>query len=63
MSNVLSISTVRPFSKKNGIPEHLVRSWIKQGILPGFYQGTRFYIHETQALEMLDRMSRRGEDQ
>lgn len=57
--NEVTITTVRPFSRKHGIPENLLRSMVKRGTLPGFYEGTRFYVHEEQALEALNRMSRR----
>lgn len=60
MSEV-SITTIRPFSKRHGIPENLLRSMVKRGTLPGFYEGTRFYVNEPQALELLNRMSRREE--
>lgn len=57
--NEISITTVRPFSRKHHVPENLVRSLIKRKLLPGFYEGSRFYINELQALEMLNQMSKR----
>lgn len=57
--NEVSITTIRPFSKKHNIPENLLRSMVKRGVLPGFFEGTRFYVNEPQALEMLNRMSKR----
>ena len=57
----MSIITIRPFSRKHNIPENLLRSMVKRGTLPGFFEGTRFYINERLALEMLDRMSKREE--
>lgn len=55
----VTITTIRPFSRKYNIPENLLRSMVKRGTLPGFHQGSRFYVHEVQALELLNQMSRR----
>ena len=52
--------TTRKFSKKYKIPEHLVRSMVKRGELPGFYSGNRFNINERLALKRLDEMSISG---
>lgn len=55
----ITITTIRPFSRKYNVPENLLRSMVKRGTLPGFFEGTRFYVNETQALETLNQMSRR----
>ena len=57
--NEVTITTIRPFSKKHHVPENLLRSMVKRGTLPGFFEGTRFYVNEAQALEMLNQMSKR----
>ena len=51
------ITTIRKFSKKHNLPEHLIRSLCKRGELPGFYQSSRFYINEGMALDKLNSMS------
>lgn len=35
-----------------------LRAWLKQGQLPGFYAGTRFYVAVDVLREKLDRESR-----
>ena len=57
----LSIITIRPFSRKHKMPENLLRSMVKRGTLPGFFQGSRFYINEVQALEVLAAMCKQKE--
>ena len=57
----LSIITIRPFSRKHNVPENLLRSMVKRGTLPGFFQGTRLYIHEQWALEVLEAMCKQRE--
>lgn len=57
--NELSITTIRKFSKKYNVPEHLLRSMCKRGILPGFNEKSRFYVNEGQTLELLNNMSKR----
>ena len=56
-----TLTTIRPFSKKYGVPENLLRSMVKRGTLPGFFEGTRFYVNEPLALEALSQMSKREE--
>ena len=46
--------TTRPAAKATKLPEHLLRSLVKQGKCPGFYQGARFYIHVPKLLELLE---------
>ena len=52
-----SITTIRKFSKKHNIPEHLTRNMCRRGELPGFFQNSRFYVNERLALDKLNSMS------
>ena len=51
------ITTIRKFAKKYGMPEHLIRSMCKRGEIPGFFQNSRYYVHERLALDKLNNMS------
>ena len=55
-----SVITISRFAKKYGLPAHLIRSLCKQKKLPGFYQQTRFYLHERRALETLNELCDSG---
>ena len=57
MSNEIAFLTTKGFSKKHAIPEHLMRTLVKQGKIPGFFQQRRFYVNERLALEALNTMS------
>lgn len=39
-----SYQTVPVYSKENGFPLHRLRTMVKTGVVPGFYNGSRFYI-------------------
>lgn len=54
----LSLLTIRQFSKKYNVPENILRSMCKRGVLPGFYEKSRFYINEEQAVEFINQMSK-----
>ena len=36
--------TIRTYSDNSGLSECFLRKMLKQGLLPGFYVGNRFYI-------------------
>lgn len=64
MSNPINapcLLTIRGMAKKHDLPEHLLRAMCKRGELPGFFANSRFYVHEGQALAMLDSLSARTE--
>ena len=50
--------SINKFSQANGVPENLIRREVKQGIVPGFYSGTWFYIDSPAYLEMLSARNR-----
>ena len=56
------IGTVRQTAKKKEVPERFLRSLRAQGKCPGFYSGTRFYIHQEKFEALLDEMSTVKED-
>ena len=45
--------SIRKFSAAYGVPENLIRREVKQGIAPGFYSGSWFYIDAPAYLELL----------
>lgn len=50
--------TIRQAARATGIPEFLMRTWLKQKKLPGFYAESRYYINVPLLMEMLDAESR-----
>lgn len=57
----MTIFTIRGESRETNLPEHFLRSLLRQNRLPGFYAGTRYYVNHDLLMEQLDAMSR-GED-
>ena len=51
-------STIRQFARAYALPEHMVRSLVKRGTLPGFSHGSRFYLHTELALRAIEELSR-----
>ena len=45
----MELLTINQYAKKTGIPECAVRRLHRNGELPGFYSGTRFYINVEKA--------------
>ena len=41
---------------ESGIPEYRIRQMIKEGIVPGFYAGRKYFINVDAFLEMLQQM-------
>ena len=46
--------TIKKAAQTTGIYEHRIREWCKQGTVPGFYSGTRFYINMPAFIEQLN---------
>ena len=44
------------------LPERTLRDMLKSGNLPGFYQGSRFYVNTLLLTEQLNGLSRTGHD-
>ena len=51
--NEQRFKSIKKFSRERGVPENFIRREVKQGIVPGFFSGSWFYIDEPQYLEML----------
>ena len=47
-------------AKRGPLPEWELRKRQKEGRLPGFFSGTRFYVRYDILLEMIERESRRN---
>ena len=45
--------TIRQTVQSEGIPETALRRLVKAGMIPGFYNGTRFYINVPALREQL----------
>jgi len=52
--------TIRPLSKNSGMSECFLRSLLKQGLLPGFYVGNRFYVDVPRFEAYLDALANGG---
>ncbi len=50
--------TYKQAALKYGWPDYRLRQWGKQGLLPGFYSGTRFYIDCERLREQLETYGR-----
>lgn len=48
------IRTVRQTARETGVPEHLIRAGIREGWVPGFPRGNRFYVQVDRFLEYLN---------
>ena len=48
--------SIRETAKEKGVPEHLLRVLRKQGLLPGFQTGNRFYIDKARLDGVLEEM-------
>lgn len=46
--------TIRQTSVLYRIPEGRMREWQKQGKLPGYYSGTRFYVNVSALFNQLN---------
>ena len=57
----MKIYTVRGEARASGLPEHFLRTLLRQNRLPGFYAGTRYYVNHDVFMEQLDTLSRNGE--
>ena len=47
-------------SKHCPLPPSRLRAMLREGKLPGFYSGTRYYVNYTMLMDQLDRESRRN---
>lgn len=50
--------TFKGAANKYGWPEYRLRQWCKQGVLPGFFSGSRFYIDCGRLQDQLDTYGR-----
>ena len=57
----MTVFTIRGEARESNLPEHFLRSLLRQNQLPGFYAGTRYYVNHELFMEQLDAMSRREE--
>ena len=57
----MNIYTIREEARTSGLPEHFLRTLLRQNRLPGFYAGTRYYVNHDVFMEQLDTISRNGE--
>lgn len=46
--------TIMQEAKRGLVPEYRLRQMLKQGKLPGYFAGTRFYIHHEMLVKQLD---------
>lgn len=46
--------TIREFSRNTGIGETRVRQWVKQGLVPGWYSGSRYYCDYETSMNNLN---------
>lgn len=46
--------TIRTYSKNSGLSEYFLRESLKNGVLPGFYVGNRFYVDVLRFEEYLE---------
>lgn len=48
-----TIKTIRQCAAMGILPEHCLRTRLRQGKLPGFYSGSRFLVNVDMLVEML----------
>lgn len=53
-----SFLTIKQTAKEFRISENALRGMQKRGELPGFFSGSRFYVHAEMLMEKLDSLSR-----
>lgn len=46
--------TINSAAKKGPFPEFRLRKWLKEGRLPGFYAGNRFYVNYDLLMQMIE---------
>lgn len=56
----MEIVTINQAGKRGPLPSSRLRAMLREGRLPGFYSGTRYYVNYTMLMEQLDRESRRN---
>lgn len=52
--NVKQFLTIRQAAKIVGLSHARIRQWVKDGQVPGFYAGTRFYVNMPKFRKALD---------
>lgn len=52
--NCPRIMTSRKAAKETNLPEHMIRMGIKEGWVPGFPRGNRFYVNVDQLIAYLN---------
>ena len=56
----MEILTINQSAKRGPLPASRLRAMLREGRLPGFYSGSRFYVNYTMLVDQLDRESRRN---
>jgi hypothetical protein len=49
----MTFMTINQTAKSEAIPAHALRTMLKNGQLPGFYSGTRYYVNVEQLRKQL----------
>lgn len=52
--SVKQFLTIRQAAKMVGLNHNRIRQWAKDGQVPGFYSGTRFYVNMPKFRKALD---------
>ena len=52
--------SIRKTADEFGLPENMLRTWVKTGECPGFYVGTKFMVNIDMLDAKLKDMSRRN---
>ena len=48
-------ATIRQAAEIVGVPDSRIRAWRAQGLVPGFFSGTRYYVNVPLFREALER--------
>lgn len=50
----MTLNTIRSEAKLGFVPEYRLREMLRKGELPGFYAGSRYYVHHELLMEKLE---------
>ena len=50
----MKIATINEAEKETNIPAFRIRKWVKMGIIPGFYAGSRFYVNVDEFVKLIN---------
>lgn len=53
-SGIKQYVSIRQAARIVGLSHDRIRQWQKQGLVPGFFSGSRFYVNLPRFLEKLD---------